>query len=273
MQKILYLTFFIFIIGCGNSESITNENISSTDNNSQKPWYHPLVDTTWQWQLTGDINTSYDVDLYDIDLFDSNQTLIDSLHEDGRRVICYFSAGSFESWREDALLFPEEVLGKKMDGWDERWLDIRDQRVKKIMLSRLDLAHKKGCDGVEPDNVDGFENDTKFALKSTDQLLYNLFLAKEAHKRGLAVGLKNDLSQIPELVDYFDFALNEECHQFHECADLKPFIASNKPVFNAEYSKKYKLDKSSVCKESKILGMNTLILPLNLDGSFRIDCL
>ena len=273
MQKILYLTFFIFIIGCGNSESITNENISSTDNNSQKPWYHPLVDTTWQWQLTGDINTSYNVDLYDIDLFDSNQTLIDSLHEDGRRVICYFSAGSFESWREDALLFPEEVLGKKMDGWDERWLDIRDQRVKKIMLSRLDLAHKKGCDGVEPDNVDGFENDTKFALKSTDQLLYNLFLAKEAHKRGLAVGLKNDLSQIPALVDYFDFALNEECHQFHECADLKPFIVSNKPVFNAEYSKKYKLDKSSVCKESKILGMNTLILPLNLDGSFRIDCL
>ena len=57
-------------------------------------WYQPTVGTTWQWQLVGTINTSYAVDLYDIDLFDTPATLIASLQASEKRVICYFSAGS-----------------------------------------------------------------------------------------------------------------------------------------------------------------------------------
>ena len=41
-------------------------------------------------------------------------------------MICYFSAGSWESWRHDANKsdWSKVKLGK-MDGWNEDWLDIR----------------------------------------------------------------------------------------------------------------------------------------------------
>ncbi len=58
------------------------------------------------------------------------------------------------------------------------------------MLRRLDLAVTKGCDGVEPDNMDGYANDSGFPLTAEDQLTFNRFIANEAHRRGLAVGLK-----------------------------------------------------------------------------------
>jgi hypothetical protein len=59
------------------------------------PWT-PVPGTTFQWQLIGDIDTSVDVDAYDIDLFDAPVATIQELRDDGRKVICYFSAGSWE---------------------------------------------------------------------------------------------------------------------------------------------------------------------------------
>ncbi len=256
------LLFMLF--SCGSSKGGKNGNLNKLDQN-----------TTWQWQLNGKIDTSYKVKLYDIDLFDTPKKTIEKLHKDGKIVICYFSAGSYEKWRDDALRFPKEALGKKMDGWDERWLDIRNEELKKIMIDRIKLAKEKGCDGVEPDNVDGYTNKTGFKLTYNDQLSYNIFLAKEAHKLGLLIGLKNDLDQIKELVEYFDFALNEQCHEFDECKEYEPFIKKSKPVFNAEYKKRYIDDKKSrerLCKESIRQGIRTLILPLELDNSFRISC-
>lgn len=41
------------------------------------------------------------------------------------------------------------------------------------MQARLDLAVQKGCDGVEPDNVDGYQNNSGFPLTAQDQLAYN----------------------------------------------------------------------------------------------------
>ncbi|MFQ5739279.1 MAG: endo alpha-1,4 polygalactosaminidase [Acidobacteriota bacterium] len=40
-----------------------------------------------------------------------------SLHAQGRKVICYISAGSWESWRPDAGQFPSYLLGKPLSGW------------------------------------------------------------------------------------------------------------------------------------------------------------
>ena len=193
-------------------------------------WYRPTVTTTWQWQLLGTTNTAYDVDLYDIDLFDSSETLIASLQTAGRRVICYFSAGSFEDFRPDAASFPSQVLGNPLDDFpDERWLDIRSPSVLTIMEARLDMAVDKGCDGVEPDNMDGFANNSGFSLTSADQLTFNRNIATEAHERGLSVGLKNDLDQISDLISFFDFQVNEQCHEFAECAELDAFITAGKP--------------------------------------------
>lgn len=209
-------------------------------------------------------------------MFDSNISLIKKLKDNGKKVICYFSAGSYEDWREDKDLFPKSAMGKTMDGWEnEKWLDISNKDLEPIMSARLDLAVQKGCDGVEPDNVDGYTNDTGFSLTSSEQLKYNKFIANEAHKRALSVGLKNDLEQIVKLEPYFDFSINEQCHEYNECDKMKPFIDANKPVFNVEYENKYKYNdtlKNNMCKNSAKLKFKTLILPLDLDNSFRYSC-
>lgn len=200
--------------------------------------WRPVPRTTWQWQLTGTIDTSVNAAMYDIDLVDAPQSTIDALHAAGRIVICYFSAGSYEQWRSDAMAFPTAALGNTLDGWpDERWLDTRDAGVRNVMRTRLDLAKSKRCDGVEPDNVDGYTNDPGFPLTSATQIDYNKFLAAEAHARGLSIGLKNDLDQVKALEPFFDWALNEQCAQYKECNMLSPFVAANKAVFQTEYSK------------------------------------
>lgn len=236
-------------------------------------WYRPAATTTWQWQLVESVNSEYAVDVYDIDLYNVPASEISALQAQGRKVICYFSAGSFEPFRPDANDFPEAVIGKVLDGFEnENWLDVRAESVLAIMRKRLDLAVEKGCDGVEPDNVDGYQNDSGFSLSDSDQLVFNKKLANEAHERGLSVGLKNDLDQITRLVPYFDFSVNEQCHEFGECEALLPFVSANKPVWNAEYEQNFVDDPASICPTSLSLNLRTLILPLDLDDSFRITC-
>lgn len=231
--------------------------------------WQPVPGTGWQWQLSGTLDTSIEVEMYDIDLFDTLQPVIDGLHDDGRIVVCYFSAGSWEDWRPDKEDFPPEVLGNDLDGWEgERWLDVRRIDILgPIMEARLDLAELKGCDGVEPDNVDGYANDTGFPLNATDQLAYNLFLATEAHERGLSVGLKNDLDQIGDLLPHFDWALNEECFAFDECDLLDPFVAAGKAVFGVEYIG----DPASFCPAANAKSFSWLMKNWDLD-EWRIDC-
>ncbi len=231
------------------------------------------VGSTWQLQLQGDVDTSHDADVYDIDLFDVPVGTIDSLHGDGRTVICYFSAGSWERWRDDADGFADDAIGEPLVGWEgERWFDIRHDSVRDGLAARMDVAVAKGCDGVDADNVTGFDTDTGFDLTADDQLDFNRFLAREAHERGLLIGLKNDLVQIPELVDDFDFAVNEQCHEFDECDVMRPFLDADKPVFNVEYLDAFVDDPDQVCEESGRLGLATVILPLALDGAFRLPC-
>ena len=272
-MKFIFIFFILlFSMGCGGSSSSTSE--GGTTNST---WYTPTLGTSWQWQLSGVINTSYPVKLYDVDLFDTSTATINELHNQGKKVICYFSAGSYEDWREDKASFNSAVLGNTLDGWvGEKWLDISSSQLEPIMKSRLDLAVRKQCDGVEPDNVDGYTNNTGFALSSQDQLNYNKFLANEAHARNLSIGLKNDLDQIQELESYFDFSVNEQCHEFNECSSLAPFINHDKAVFNAEYKAVFVNNTANqrdlMCANALSEKFQTLVLPLNLDDSFRFSC-
>lgn len=238
-------------------------------------WWRPDVNTSWQIQYTGNIDTSIAADAYDLDLFETTEEKIGQLHGKGSRVICYFSAGSYENWRPDKTEFPEAALGMPLDGWKgERWLDIRDTKVREIMKDRLDRARDKGCDAVDPDNVDGYANRTGFNLKASDQLDYNRFLAAEGHARGLAVGLKNDVEQIGQLAGEFDFTVNEQCFQYRECGAVTTFIDQGKPVFQLEYAKagrKAKKKAQTICPKANNLGFQTQIKQLNL-GAGRIDC-
>lgn len=271
------LVLAMALVGCGGDsngpEGTLDPDIPPiTDGN----WYRPGVATTWQWQLLGTVNTAYSVDVYDIDLFDVSADAIASLQATGKRVICYFSAGSFEDFRSDANRFPQEVLGNTLEGFaDERWLDIRSSIVLDIMSERLDIAVQKGCDGVEPDNVDGYVNNSGFDLTAADQLAFNRRIANAAHERGLAVALKNDLDQILDLIAYFDLSVNEQCHEFDECSLLQPFVTAGKAVFNAEYDGQFVSDaavRDGMCVAARADNLRTLILPLDLDDSFRFSC-
>jgi len=237
-------------------------------------WYQPAVDINGQVQLQGTPNTSYDVELYVLDLFDTDSAVIDALHADGRKMICYFSAGTFENWRDDANRFTAADKGRRLGNWPgERWLDIRSQNVRDIMADRLDLAAQRGCDGVDPDNVDGYSNRSGLPLTYQDQIDYNTWLADQAHQRGLAISLKNDLGQIDDLVAHFDFAVNESCHEWDECELLTPFIQAGKPVIHINYL--YADDptaRAELCLYTQGLGLRTLTLPQLLDGSFRYSC-
>ena len=237
-------------------------------------WYRPAVDVNAQVQLQGTPNISYDVELYVLDLFDTDSAVIDALHADGRKMICYFSAGTFENWRDDAGRFTAADKGRRLGNWPgERWLDIRSQNVRAIMADRLDLAVQRGCDGVDPDNVDGYSNRTGLPLTYQDQIDYNTWLAAQAHQRGLAISLKNDLGQIDDLVAHFDFAINESCHEWDECELLMPFIEAGKPVVHINYL--YADDpigRAELCLYTRGLGFNPLTLPQLLDGSFRYSC-
>jgi len=104
------------------------------------------------------------------------------------------------------------------------------------MTDRMDIAVSKGCDAIDVDNVDGYSNDNGLGLTAADQINFNTFLAVQAHARGLAIGLKNDLAQISQLVSYYDFAVNEQCNEYKECDYLKPFVQAGKAVFGIEYS-------------------------------------
>ena len=225
--------------------------------------WRPAPGTTWQWQLEGKLDLSRKVQMYDLDLFNTSKADMATLRARGVVVICYFSAGSYEAWRPDAKEFPAAALGKKMKGWNEKWLDVRAPSIAAIMNRRLDLARDKGCDGVEPDNVDGFINKTGFPLTAADQLTYNRALAAAAHARGLSIGLKNDLDQVAQLVAHFDWALNEQCVQFKECHRLKPFILAGKAVFNVEYPPS---TRTSVCPTAKQHKLDTLLKKWAVDA-------
>jgi hypothetical protein len=209
----------------------------------------------WQYQLQGGIDLSVPAPVYDIDV-DSPASVVEAIHARGDRAICYLSVGTYEPFRDDAGRFPRTVLGKRLDRFeDERWLDIRKLGVlRPIMEARLDLCASKGFDAVEPDNVEGYANRSGFPLSRRNQLAFNAWVANAVHERAMAVGLKNDLGQVRRLLPYFDFAVNEQCFQYHECGVLDRFIDAGKPVYGVEY----RVGPSRFCERSLAHGFSTI---------------
>lgn len=141
-----------------NGDDDNNDDGDGTSKNST--WY-PEVGAAWQITLIKPIDVETDlipgVDIYDLDLFDNEKETFEALHDQDKKVICYFSAGSYEEWRDDAKDFDDSDLGKELDGWPgERWLKLSSQNVRNIMTKRIKYAADKGCDAIDPDNVDGY---------------------------------------------------------------------------------------------------------------------
>jgi len=67
----------------------------------------PPVTTSRQLQLQGTVNQSVNARLY----------VVSSLHQAGRRVICYIDAGTLDPWRPDARQVPATVIGNSVAGF------------------------------------------------------------------------------------------------------------------------------------------------------------
>jgi len=236
----------------------------------------PALRDTWQRQAAGNVDADFPATVVSADLFNTSTAAIQSLQDGGKKVLCSFSAGHSDHWRPDFPAFQFDDMGSAVEGASgARWLDTASENVRAIMQRRLDLARRKGCDGVEPDHADGYAHKTGFDLTAASQRDYNRFLATEAHQRGLAIALKNNVELVFELAESFDLAINEQCHQYGECSGYAAFVAAGKPVFNAEYAGIYQApgsDRDALCAASKKRGMRTVVLAGALDDSYRYSC-
>jgi hypothetical protein len=244
-------------------------------------WWQPKPFTglTWQWQIGSvpAVSSLLNVDMYDVDLFETPASTIKAMKDRGIVVTCYFSAGTYEGWRPDWKTFFPFITGDSYTGneppflgnmadWDERWLDIRRiDLLEPIMRGRMKMAREKGCDCVEPDNMDSYSNlgEVKPAGSYTaaHQIAYNRKIAEWAHAETLSVALKNDLGQLDSLVDHFDWALNEQCYQYNECDEYTVFINAGKAVFGVEYQG----NTATFCPKAFASGYSWLKKNLSLD--------
>ncbi len=221
-------------------------------------WQPEPTTAPWQWQLQGKLDLGVEAGIYDIDGFESSAADVKALHRRGRKAICYLDVGSWESYRPDAGEFPRSVIGRRYDGFpDERWLDVsRFELFAAPLRQRIGICARKGFDAVEPDNLAGWEpeNETGFEISRADQLRFNRWIARQVHRRGMAVALKNDGRQAAQLVGQFDFAVVEECFQYEECGYYEVFTDAGKAVLVAEYE----LPTADFCAAAAALGFSAI---------------
>jgi hypothetical protein len=212
----------------------------------------------WQWQLQGKVDTGVKACVFDVDGFETPRSTVAALHRRHVEVICYLDVGSWESYRPDRGEFPPSVIGRRYAGFpDERWLDVsRFHLFERPLEQRFSMCARKGFDAVEPDNLAGWEpeNHTGFAISRADQLRFNRWVARQVHRRGMAVALKNDGRQAGRLLGAFDFAIVEQCFQYRECGYYRPFVAAGKAVFEAEYERQ----PAQYCETARALDFSAI---------------
>ena len=251
---------------------LAQEGQGDTEGQADADTWHPKPGTSWQWQLSSQPGKPINVDAYDVDGFDTPRRTVKRIHGSGSKAICYVNVGAWENWRPDKEKFPKSVLGRNYSGWaGEKWLDIRRiDKLAPIMRARFDICRQKGFDAIEPDNMDSYTNNTGFPIKAKHQLRYNKWLAKEAHKRGLAIALKNDPAQARGLQPYFDFAITEDCFDQGWCYKMWPFISSGKAVLAAEYTDTG-IKRGEFCTRAKRMKFDAIHKKRNL-GAWRRGC-
>lgn len=256
--------------------------------------YHPAVGSTWQWQLNpdvagGSINTSIAADMYDIDGFTNDAATVAALKAlpgtsvPNRGVTCYISAGTLENWRPDARAYDPMLLGNTYYGFeDERWMDIRRiSELAPLLELRMHMCMLKGFDAIEFDNMDSWyaDNNTGLNITKADAVAFVMYLAREAHERGMSMALKSVVEMVPEVRHHVDFSVVEECFENKECTRSSPntggaygydmMIEVGKPVFATEYDA-YS-PTANVCAESNALMFSTIYKRVDLD-SYRVSC-
>ncbi|GIL92364.1 hypothetical protein Vretifemale_19886 [Volvox reticuliferus] len=239
--------------------------------------WRPSGALRWQWQLSGgDFRAMLQTkpQVIDVDV-DMASTLLAQAAEIGInrstfKLICYFSVGTFEPFRVEAdkkrgiswAALEQQLGGSAVPGplylsymeppfSEELWFaidraDTRSLLVSQVMITRMRSAVAAGCDGIEMDNVDTYDNVPVTAgtrgVTQAQQLSYNAALLDAAHGLRLSAGLKNALDLLGKnfadgraVATEYDWFLNERCWEFDECSMYGTNIKWDAAVFGVEY--------------------------------------
>jgi hypothetical protein len=274
--RIPLLTLALLLAACGASGAPFATGSQQPSARGRAQWI-PAAGTSYQIQYDGNVDLAVPAQTYDLDAFDAARTTIVALHARRRHVVCYVDVGTWERWRPDAGEFPKSVLGKPDGGWPgERWLDIRQTAIlEPIMANRFALCEQKGFDAVDPDNIDGYTNDTGFPLTAAEQLTYDTWVAQAVHALGLSVAQKNDPGQIARLSAFFDFGVVEQCFVQRWCGTFARYSNENRLVVDVEYGVPKARFLSKTCSSDaryhetailKHLSLNAWIVSCDREG-------
>lgn len=246
---------------------------------AQASYWIPPKNAVWQLQWSNAAIVSPVIDainlaiipMYSTDPSNPNapRDQITDLHNQNKKVICSMPAGVVNIVSDpDRSGFTQRMWGKGASYWqDQRWLDVRNTGVRKLVEARIDYAISLGCDAIEVQWLDAYIQDTGLPITYGDQLAFNRWLAKTAHQHGIAIGLRNDFDQIADLQDWYDFAVVDNCMGTAECELLAPFTDAGKPVFNIEYTSS--AGEIHICNASAYYGFNTIIKTYGVDASWQ----
>ena len=249
-------------------------------------WWKPLAsdNLTWQWQLQGEIDTSFMVDVYNVDI-DTPANKINELKARNVKLICYFSAGTVELFRDDENQIPQRSRGEQYeDLTDERWLDYSQfEEFSNVMLARMDRCKELGFDAIEADNVDAHNYEsrdefgnvvnigTNFNINLDHSIAYVRWLSAQAHLRGLAFGLKNAEEIASTVIDDIDYMITEDCYVDSWCDAASVLVEANKTVFMAEYTDLVP-DFTPACEKAKMLGFSAIWRDPGLENETYLAC-
>jgi hypothetical protein len=91
------------------------------------PQWRPWPGVSWHWQLDEAVDATLDAEVAVLDLY-APEGILES---QTARVVCSFSAGTAEDWREDTGAFPYDGVGLTAGAWlGVYWLDTRSPGVR-----------------------------------------------------------------------------------------------------------------------------------------------
>lgn len=256
-------------------------------------WAPPLGSQPWQWELSHPLDLSSARDMgtndslpngqrapapviYDIDGIINPAGTVAALQAEGKHVVCYIevgAAGDYYSAAEEGVstsyydqLRTAGVFGKKVNGYPERYLDIRAPATVSIIESMIsEQCAAKGFDAVETDIDEEYTSNSGFPLTQADEEQYMTTLADYMHGLGLGWWIKNPDdtgdSYATDMYPLADAVLTEQCNQFSSCGSLSAYVG-HKAVFNAEYH----LKTSAFCPHDDAVGFNGARFNLGLTG-------
>jgi hypothetical protein len=301
-------SFSLFLAACSSAPAA--EPLADTSAAAKSAWWKPTGILRWQWVLTGtldldsprsmgtndtaengDVPPATDPSVYDVDGILNPASTVSALHAMGDHVVCYIevgTAGDYYTAAEEGIsttyyaqLQAAGVLGKKLSGYPEYFLDIHSASTVSIIEAMIDdQCAAKGFDAVETDldeTFDGNEGPTGFKITEADEEAFMTLLAKHMHAAGLAWVIKNPddvgkASYANAMYPLADAVLTEQCNQYDTCKYLAKYEGT-KAIFNAEYDKNDGTDPpSTFCPADDAAGISGTQFKVDLRGAWRVPC-